>query len=135
MRVRTGPLTRKNGVSGRMPTSVASGNAGSLIASTAARTTGKYSGRHPAMTALAATPRTVAAPCRGGITATTASGSRSTVESIAATRSGVGGMTGSPSVQPLATAVEKKSADASSAEPTGTEIVPVMTPTVHRTMR
>ncbi len=36
--------------------------AGSLMASTAASTTGKYSGKHPAMTALIATLSTVAAP-------------------------------------------------------------------------
>ena len=45
--------------------------AGSLMASTAAIRTGKYSGRHPAITALTASFSTVAAPQVGGSSART----------------------------------------------------------------
>ena len=43
---------------------------GSQAASTTARTTGKYSGRHPAITALTASFSTVARPKLGGTSAT-----------------------------------------------------------------
>jgi len=81
-----------------LPTRSLKGNDGSLIASTAATTVGKYSGRHPAITAFAAMPRSDAGPFRGGITAMTSSGSRSTVARNRPIRSGVGGITGRPSV-------------------------------------
>ena len=69
-------------------------------ASTALKTTGRYSGRHPAMTALIATFSTVAGARLGGTVATTSSGSRDVPWSMASTRVSVGGTTGSPSVQP-----------------------------------
>src|SRR5262245_47246689 len=121
--VRTGPFTRKNGVSGLVPPSVPSGNNGSLIASNAASTTGKYSGRHPAITALAAMLLKEAGPCRGGTTATNSSGSRSMVARQLSTRSAVGGMTGSPSVHRFSQAALKKSPYGSSGEPIGTRTV------------
>ena len=72
---------------------------GSAIASIAAMTIGKYSGRQPASTALTASLSTViAAPLGVGPASSTASGGRVTLPSMAATRSGVGATTGSPSV-------------------------------------
>ena len=69
-------------------------------ASTAATTTGRWSGRQPAMTALMATFSTVAGARSGGMTATVSWGSRAMPSSIRSTRSGVGGTTGRPSVRP-----------------------------------
>ena len=69
-------------------------------ASTAASTTGRYSGWQPAITALIATFSTVHSTRSGGTTATTSSGSRVVPVSMRATRSWVGGTTGRPSVQP-----------------------------------
>src|SRR6516165_7643542 len=60
-------------------------------ASTAASTTGRYSGRHPAITALIATFSTVAGTRFGGTTATTSSGGRPVASSAASTRASVGG--------------------------------------------
>ena len=62
-------------------------------------TTGRYSGRQPASTALIATFSTVAGAMFGGTTATTSCGSRRVPVSMRSTRSGVGGTTGSPSLQ------------------------------------
>ena len=67
---------------------------------TAARTTGKCSGLHPAMTALIATFSTVTGTRSGGTTAMTSSGARRVPSSMRSTRAGVGGTTGRPSVQP-----------------------------------
>src|SRR5207237_6350568 len=75
-------------------------NASSHTASTAAITTGRYSGRQPAITALTATFSTVAPPMFGGTTATTSCAPRRVPPSMRTTRSGVGGTTGSPSVRP-----------------------------------
>src|SRR3954470_23644806 len=72
--------------------------AGSSAASSAARTTGKYSGRQPARTAHAATRSSVASPMPGGTSPSDWRGSRP--PSIASTRERVGGTTGSPSVHP-----------------------------------
>jgi hypothetical protein len=69
-------------------------------ASSAAITTGKYSGLHPAITALTATFSTVTGARLGGTIATTSRGSRRVPVSIHITRSGVGGTTGNPSVSP-----------------------------------
>src|SRR4029453_3794756 len=69
-------------------------------ASTAVITTGRYSGLHPASTALMATFSTVHSTRSGGTTATTSSGARVVPVSMRATRSGVGGTTGRPSPQP-----------------------------------
>ena len=68
-------------------------------ASTAASTTGRYSGLQPAITALIATFSTVHSTRSGGTTATTSSGSRVVPSSMRSTAS-VGGTTGRPSVQP-----------------------------------
>ncbi len=75
-------------------------NSSVQAASTAARITGMNSGRQPAMTALIATFSTVQSARSGGTTATTSFGCRLVPESILSTRSGVGGTTGRPSVQP-----------------------------------
>ena len=76
--------------------------AGSSIASTAASTTGKYSGRQPAMTAFAAVFSTVASPRRGSTSPSTSDGARVVNAHMASTRASVGGMIGRPSVQPRA---------------------------------
>ena len=75
-------------------------NAASDMALNAAVITGKYSGRQPAITALIANFSMVAAPQLGGISQITWSAGKSEHESISWTRSGVGGVIGSPSVQP-----------------------------------
>ena len=76
-------------------------NASSNIASSAATTTGKYSGRQPAMTALIAACSSVTPRPRAGRKPISVSGSSaSTTSSSACTRSGVGATIGSPSVQP-----------------------------------
>ena len=67
---------------------------------TAASTTGKCSGLHPAITALMATFSTVALPLIGGIRPNTSEGASRPASSMARTRSSVGGTMGSPSVQP-----------------------------------
>src|SRR5581483_8447860 len=66
----------------------------------AASTSGKYSGRQPAMTALAAIFSTVAMPLSGGITPSTASRANPPAAIIAATAASVGASAGSPSDQP-----------------------------------
>ena len=69
-------------------------------AKTAATTTGKYSGLHPAITALIAACSAVTVTSRVGTAPRTSSGSSPTVARKASTFSGVGGTTGRPSVQP-----------------------------------
>ena len=69
-------------------------------ASIAAITHGRYSGRHPAITAFTAIFSTVSSTRSGGATATTSSGARVVPSNICNTRSRVGGTTGSPSVHP-----------------------------------
>src|SRR5438093_1498842 len=71
------------------------------MASTAAATTARSAGRHPAMTALMATFSAVIASPRTGSTPRMRSGSSSAASRAAATSSGVGGTIGNPSVQPL----------------------------------
>ena len=69
--------------------------------STAATTTGMYSGLHPAITALIATFSAVIATWRLVMKATSCCGSSPAASSMAMTRASVGGTTGSPSVQPF----------------------------------
>ena len=66
----------------------------------AARTSGKYSGKQPAITALAAIFSTVATPFNGGMTPTGASAFMPLAANIFSTAANVGGKTGKPSVQP-----------------------------------
>src|SRR5436853_6247373 len=61
-------------------------------------TTGRYSGRQPAITALIAIFSIVAGAHLGGMTPITSSGSRLVPSSILPTRSGVGGTIGKPSL-------------------------------------
>ena len=68
--------------------------------SIAATTTGMYSGRQPAITALIATFSAITATWRLVMNAICWSGSRRAASSIARTRASVGGTTGRPSVQP-----------------------------------
>ena len=75
-------------------------NSSVQTASRAAITTGRYSGRHPAITALMATFSTVAGAMLGGTMATMSCGSRVVPASIRITRSGVGGTRGRPSLKP-----------------------------------
>ena len=75
-------------------------NSGASAASTTARTTGMYSGLQPAITALIATFSTVHGALFGGIAPITSCASRLVPPSIRSTRTGVGGTTGSPSLQP-----------------------------------
>src|SRR5439155_16697073 len=72
------------------------------MASIAATTTGIYSGRQPAITALIATFSAVTETARSAMWATSWAGSRPAARSMASTRSGVAGTTGRPSVHPLA---------------------------------
>src|SRR5919109_1457598 len=99
----TGPLTITRGAAGSLVACrPCTSNASSSKASTAATTTGMYSGRQPAMTALVAMASIVATPWRGGTTPTTAIGSRPEAAIMRSTNSSVGGTMGKPSVQPLA---------------------------------
>ena len=69
-------------------------------ASTAAMTHGRYSGLHPAITALMAIFSTVTSTRSGGTMATMSEGERVVPVSMRITRSSVGGTTGKPSVHP-----------------------------------
>ena len=73
---------------------------GSSIASMVASTTGKYSGRHPAMTALMATFSTVTTLPRTGSVPSISLGDLPAASRNAPIFSVVGGTTGRPSVQP-----------------------------------
>src|SRR5262245_32697723 len=96
-----GPFTIKTGLAGFVvPWTPYRLNGPARMAFTAVTTTGKYSGLHPAMTALTAILAIVVSPQRGGIAPSDAPGSRSLQASMSATRAGVGGTIGSPSVQP-----------------------------------
>lgn len=97
----TGPLTTTAGAESHVvASSPCALNSVVHAASTAASTTGRYSGRHPASTALTATFSTVTGTRLGGTTATTSPGSRAVPSSIRSTRACVGATTGSPSDQP-----------------------------------
>ena len=115
MRPATGPLTTIIGpekyVVASRPCML---NSSVQAASTAASTTGRYSGRQPAMTALTATFSTVHSTRSGGTTVTTSSGSRVVPSSIRSTRASVGGTTGSPSVQPRSKRASNSSSRAAS---------------------
>ena len=96
-----GPLIIRSGAHGWVVACIAYRlNAGSDMALNAAVITGKYSGRHPAITELIANFSMVAAPQLGGISQITWSAGMSEHESISSTRFGVGGVIGRPSVQP-----------------------------------
>ena len=98
---RMGPLTMTSGPTKYVVASTPCRLKASVhAASTAAITTGRYSGLQPAMTALMATFSTVAGARFGGTSATTSPGWREVPASIRATRSSVGGTTGRPSVMP-----------------------------------
>ena len=75
-------------------------NSSIKAASTAANTSGMYSGLQPAITALMATFSTVHACSSGGTEPNTSPGRRVVPASMRNTRCGVGGTTGKPSVQP-----------------------------------
>ena len=75
-------------------------NSGSTIASTAAMSTGMYSGKHPAITALMAIFSTVATPPSGLMYPISREASRPVAPTIRSTLSGVGGITGKPSDHP-----------------------------------
>ena len=96
-----GPLTTRTGptpmVVARIPCML---NSSVQTASRAASTTGRYSGRQPAITELTATFSTVHSTRFGGTRATTSSAALDVPSSIRSTRASVGGTNGSPSVQP-----------------------------------
>src|SRR5207247_417816 len=79
-------------------------------ARTLASTTGKYSGRQPAITAFAATFSTVTVPWSGSMRPRTSSGAHVAPRSIASTSASVGGTTGRPSVQARASSASLASA-------------------------
>src|SRR5437660_10292401 len=96
----TGPLTTTSTAHGCVVVWTAYRLNGSCAAARiAASTTGRCSGRQPAITALTATFSTVASAHVGGSDATTSAGGRPAAATNAATRSGVGGTSGSPSPQ------------------------------------
>src|SRR5438093_1741860 len=96
----TGPLTMSTGQAGFVvPWIPYRLNGLARMALTAVTMTGKYSGLHPAITALTASLAIVASPQRGGIGPSETDGSRSLKASICATRPSVGGTIGNPSVQ------------------------------------
>ena len=93
-----GPFTSRSGVCGPVehPTT-RSRNIRSVIARVAAMTTGKCSGRQPAITALTAIFSTVPRPSPGSSTPTRWSGARRVPASIASTARRVGGRMGTVS--------------------------------------
>ncbi len=100
---RIGPFTMSNSPTASVvPDTPTKPNAGSVIAWTAAMTTGMYSGRHPAITAFTAIFSTVAWPSPGAMRATTCSAGRPLASTAASTHALVGGTTGNPSVTPRA---------------------------------
>src|SRR5436309_6164603 len=108
--MRAGPLTMKRGewklVVADTPWR---SKASSHMASTPAISTGMYSGRQPAMTALMAIFSTEARPKLGGTNAISSPASRPDPATMVATRSRVGGTTGSPSVTPRSKSASKGS--------------------------
>lgn len=100
-RLTMGPLTMTSTESGLVVVATPRrSNSGWLTASTAATSKGMCLGSHPAMTALTAIFPTVATPSSGGSVAMGKSSGRSYPASMALTRSGVGGTSGSPSPSP-----------------------------------
>ena len=107
----TGPLTTTKGA--EPPVLVIAPcrlYAGSAIASSAARTTGMYSGRQPARTALMAAFSTVTVRRRVASRRSTSSGCRRAASRNSWTRAAVAGTTGRPSVQPRSKHVSTASA-------------------------
>ena len=101
--LRAGPLRMSSGATASVvPETPTSENSGSQIASTPAITAGRYSGRHPAITALTAMRSTVARPRRGATRPTSSSPARPLAATASRTRAAVGGTTGNPSVTPRA---------------------------------
>ena len=95
-----GPLTRIIGASVWPDTCMSRWfSSGWARQSMAASNMGNCSGRQPAITALIATFSTVATPKPGSITISTSWGLRLVPASIRSTSSGVGGITGMPSLQ------------------------------------
>src|SRR5437773_10509512 len=98
---RAGPLTMKIGATASVvPEMPTRSNASSHIARTAATTTGMYSGRQPAITALIAIFSIVARPLAGATLAMSPAARRSDAAVIASARPRVGGPTGRPAVTP-----------------------------------
>ena len=89
-------------------------NASVQAPSSAANTTGRYSGLQPAITALIATFSTLHSTRSGGTIATTSSAARFVPSSMASTRCGVGGTSGKPSLQPRSNRLSKGSSLAAS---------------------
>ena len=109
-----GPLRSKIGASGLVDISHWRARDPILrTASHAAISTGRWDGSHPAIAADTAIFSTVATPIPGGNSPTTCSGARVVPASILPTRSGVGGISGSPSPQPLSRNVSLNPASAS----------------------
>src|SRR2546427_540308 len=98
---RAGPLTMKMGATASVvPEIPTRSNASSHIARTAATTTGMYSGRQPAITALIAIFSIVARPLAGAALARSPAARRSGAPIIAAARARAGGPTGTPAGAP-----------------------------------
>src|SRR6266545_6088955 len=108
--LRAGPLTMKSGewklVVAETPWR---SKASSHMASTPAITTGRYSGRQPAMTALMAIFSTVARPKFGGTSAISSPRSRPAAAIRTSARCRDGGTTGRPSVTPRSKSASKGS--------------------------
>ncbi len=101
MRLAMGPLTMITGVENQVVAiSPCRVNFGTNAASKAPSTTGRYSGRQPAITALIATFSTVQSTRFGGIFPITSCHGRKVPPSMRKMRSSVGGTTGKPSLQP-----------------------------------
>ena len=116
IRRRIGPFTITTGPTGIVVASTPwMLNSSVQIASTAASTTGRYSGKQPAITALIATFSTVAGARSGATIATTSSGARVVPASIASTRREEGATTGRPSVQPRANSASASSSSGANA--------------------
>ena len=79
----------------------------------AARTTGKYSGRQPAITAFIAAFSIVQSTKFGGIDPSISSGLREVPANMRAIRKSVGAMMGRPSVHPLSKATSAGSSNSS----------------------
>jgi hypothetical protein len=95
-------MMRSRATASVVPDTPTRAKAGSQIASTPAITAGRYSARHPAITALMAIFSTVARPSRGATRAMSSSRARPLAATAAATRAAVAGTTGRPSVTPRA---------------------------------
>ena len=100
-----GPFTKISGPeNARVQRSPCIANSGSSAAFMAPSSTGKYSGRQPAITALTAAFSTVQGTRFGGINPIISSAFRVVPANIRATLKSVGGVTGRPSVQPRSNA-------------------------------